>query len=121
MSTPQLLRKGQGSHGADASVLASSPHRQLSRTKSRIALDRFASRPASIAATRAPTLSCRCVAISQSASQKAGSIETLVACPAIRTERLMILAPWAIALYDGAIRMFFKPLPGTPLAQRYAA
>src|SRR5712691_6456963 len=73
---------------AGATASPSSPRRQLARTKSRIALDRLPLRSASMAANSALTDKCRRAAISPSASQKAASSDTLVACPAMRTECL---------------------------------
>jgi hypothetical protein len=66
-----------------------SPRRLLSSTKTRIALDRLPPRSASICDNSALTDKCRRAAISRNPSQNAGSSETLVACPAIRTECLI--------------------------------
>jgi hypothetical protein len=60
----------------------------LSSTKRRIALDRLPPRSASIADNSALTDRCRRAASSHSACQNAVSRDTLVACPAIRTECL---------------------------------
>src|SRR5712691_8546222 len=73
---------------AGATASPSSPRRQLARTKSRIALDRLPLRSASMAASSVLTDKLRRAAISPRASQKAASSDTLVACPAMRTECL---------------------------------
>ena len=87
----RAIKSGGGPGGSPpggSSRSTSSPRRQLSSTKRRIALDRLPPRPASIADKSALTDILRRAAISHSACQNAVSRDTLVACPAIRTECL---------------------------------
>src|SRR5437773_1469580 len=72
------------------SAPASSPPRQLASTNRRIALDKLPVRSASICDNSALSDKSRRAAISDNACQNAGSSEILVACPAIRTDRLTI-------------------------------
>src|SRR5947208_10555902 len=86
LSPPRNARGGSASGGSPS---PNSPRRLLSSTKSRIALDKLPPRSASICDRSALTDSRRRAAISHKASQNADSNDTLVACPAIRTECLV--------------------------------